>query len=534
MRGAGATTLAGVLQQHLRQRPQAPLLFAPEAGRQLSYATLARHSQQLGAWLQAQGISPGQRVALFLHNGQQTTSLFLSTMVAGYVVTPLNLLAHKTQLAWVIEHCEAKVLFTCRAHEAQLAQALTLVRQPPRVVVIDVDAPDLFISEPAPGPGASAASLHLQLPSLAPHQAALLMYTSGTTGTPKGVLLSHANLVASASAVARWHELGPADRCLSALPLYHINGQVIGTLAPFVAGGSIVSPHRFSASAWWSLVQDYGCTWINMVPTIVAYLLNAPATSTPQRFATLRFGRCASAPLPPEQQRAFEQRFGVPIIEAMGMTESASTVFCNPHDTRRRYGSPGLPCGVEAGVIAPDGQFLGAEQEGEIVLRGPNVMAGYYKAADKTAQAFTGDGWLKTGDLGRRDADGFYFITGRLKELIIKGGENIAPREIDEVLLRHPAVLEAAAFGIADPAYGQDIAAALVLKPGASAGEAELLAFAQQELGRYKAPRWIRLLPDLPKGPSGKVQRLKLQELGAPGVSAASGAVPTPSPASAG
>ena len=378
-----------------------------------------------------------------------------------------------------------------------------MARKPERVI-IDVDSAavlDGFEDLPpstVPRPNARASDI------------ALLMYTSGTTGAPKGVLLSHANLLAGARAVADWHGLTPRDRVLSSLPLYHINGQVIATLAPFVSGGGIVAPHRFSAGQWWDLVERHECTWINMVPTIIAYLLAGAET---KRFPRVRFGRSASAPLPPEQHRAFEQRFGIPVIEAMGMTECASIVFCNPHDESRRYGSPGLPCGVEAGVIDSAGRHLDAGETGEIVLRGPNVMAGYFKAPEKTAEAVDEAGWLRTGDLGHRDVDGFYFITGRLKELIIKGGENIAPREIDEALLRHPAVLEAAAVGVADPAYGQDVAAAIVLKPDADFDREAFASWCVEELGRYKAPRRLRVVDELPRGPSGKVQRLKLLDL---------------------
>jgi acyl-CoA synthetase (AMP-forming)/AMP-acid ligase II len=338
----------------------------------------------------------------------------------------------------------------------------------------------------------------------------LLMYTSGTTGTPKGVLLSHANLLASAHTVADWHQLTARDRVLSSLPLYHINGQVIATLTPFLSGGSIVAPHRFSVHQWWDLVAQHECTWINMVPTIIAYLL---AATEARSFPSVRFGRSASAPLPPEQHRAFEERFGIPVIEAMGMTECASIVFCNPHDDRRRYGSPGLPCGVEASVIDKTGRHLGTGEAGEIVLRGPNVMAGYFKSPEKTAETIDENGWLRTGDLGKRDEDGFYFITGRLKELIIKGGENIAPRDIDEALLRHPAIMEAAAVGVPHPAYGQDVAAAIVLHPGARFDRDEFARWCEEELGRFRAPTCVRVVKEMPKGPSGKVQRLKLVQL---------------------
>jgi long-chain acyl-CoA synthetase len=217
--------------------------------------------------------------------------------------------------------------------------------------------------------------------------------------------------------------------------------------------------------------------------------------------------------LPPEQHRAFEARFGISVLEAMGLTECASVAFANPlAPNARKLGSPGLPLGMEARVVAADGTVMGDGENGEIELRGPNVMLRYHDDADSTARTLRPGGWLATGDLGKRDADGFYFITGRLKELIIKGGENIAPREIDEALLRHPAVLEAAAVGVPDPEYGQEILACVVLKADAKCSEEALRAHCLAELGRYKTPKAFRFVAELPKGPSGKVQRLKLAD----------------------
>jgi acyl-CoA synthetase (AMP-forming)/AMP-acid ligase II len=503
-----AQTLADVLALHLRQRPDAPLLIAPEARLTLTYGGLAQHVDQLARFLQARRLKPGSKIGLFLHNGYQTTTLFLSTMCAGYVVTPFNLLAQRSGLAAVVRHSGVDLIFTSGAQVGTLKEALVDVTNAPEIVVIDVDAAeviDVASLPPLNARGGSKAS-----------DPALLMYTSGTTGTPKGVLLSHANLMAAATAVAEWHGLTPRDRVLSSLPLYHINGQVIATLSPFVSGGSIVNPHRFSVSQWWDLVAAHQCTWINVVPTIIAYLLNAPP-AVDRSFPSVRFGRSASAPLPPAHHRAFEDRFGIPVIEGMGMTECASMVFCNPQSGRRKYGSPGLPCGVEAAVISPAGEFLATDEPGEIVLRGPNVMAGYFADAARTAEAIKplgeGAAWLHSGDLGYRDADGFYFITGRLKELIIKGGENVAPREIDERLLAHADVLEAAAFGIPHAAYGQDIAVAVIAKPGCHLDEAALKAWCTAELGAFKTPSLWFVVDELPKGPSGKVQRLKLLEL---------------------
>ena len=499
-------TLRDVLARHVARQAERILLVAPETGHALTYGELDRQARVLARWLRAAGLERGDKVGLYLHNGYQTTLLFLGAMIGGYVIAPLNLLAQRSQLAYVLEHCDCKVLFTCRAHEAALAEALASVARPIEVIVIDPDARALFVESRLPPGG--------YVPVRA-DDPALLMYTSGTTGVPKGALLTHRNLIAAGRAVARWHGLTPADRCLSSLPLYHINGQVIATVTPFVSGGSIVAPHRFSVQRWWRDARRFRATWINMVPTIIAYLLNAADERRPPRVASLRFGRSASAPLPPDQHRAFERVFDVPVIEAMGMTESASVVFANPQDAAaRKYGSPGVPCGVEAKVVDVEtGHAVADGVAGEICLRGANVMAAYYKSHEQTAKAFDADGWLRTGDLGYRDADGYYFITGRLKELIIKGGENIAPREIDEALLRHPAVLEVAAVGIPDVNYGQDILACIVLKPGAQASEDELRQFCVTELGRYKTPKAFRFLAELPKGPSGKVQRLKLAEL---------------------
>jgi long-chain acyl-CoA synthetase len=499
-------TLRDVALAHAAKQADRTFLVAPETARTLTYGELDRQARLLARYLAAAGLERGDKVALYLHNGYQTALLFLGAIIGGYVVTPLNLLAQRSQLAYILEHCDCKVLFTSREYEKQLGEAMTEVRSRMQIVWIDVDAPELFREDDLP-----AASMA----NVAADDPALLMYTSGTTGVPKGALLTHRNLIAAAQCVAAWHGLTPEDRCLSSLPLYHVNGQVIATVTPFVSGGSVIAPHRFSVSAWWDTVERYEPTWINLVPTIVSYLVNAADPRRDYSFPGVRFGRCASAPLPPAQQRAFERTFGIPVIEAMGMTETTSVVFANPQDpAKRKYGSPGLPCGVEAKVVdLRSGHVVGANVAGEICLRGPNVLRGYYKEPELTAKAFDAEGWLRTGDLGYRDEDGYYFITGRLKELIIKGGENIAPREIDEALLKHPAVLEAAAVGIPDPNYGEDILACVVLRPGARLSEAELREFCLAELGRYKTPKAFKFIEELPKGPSGKVQRLKLQQL---------------------
>jgi len=482
-------------------------LYAPETGATLSYGQLAKEAHHFATWLEEQKISAHGHVGLYMQNGRQTSTVFLATMACGRVITPLNLLAPTDQLAWVLDHSDIEVLFYSPDKKQNLFLALEKTKRSFLLYELDPDALEGNFMQCQAG----------ILPAVQASQPALLMYTSGTTGTPKGVLLTHENLLHAARSMASWHSLSEVDTVLSSLPIYHINGQVISTITPFVSGGSVVAPHTFSVSSWWNLAIQYQCTWINMVPTIIAYLINAAksggALPSQDQLKSIRFGRSASAPLPPEHHREFESLFGITVIEGMGMTESASMVFCNPHDERRRYGSPGLPCGVEAKVIDPDGKLLGDKAVGEICLRGGNVLKAYYKAEAETAKAFDSEAWLKTGDLGMRDEDGFYFITGRLKELIIKGGENIAPREIDEAVLKHPAVLDAAAVGIPDNNYGQEIMVCIVLKPETSCSEEEMRQFCIQELGKFRTPKLILFMEDLPRGPSGKVQRLKLLDL---------------------
>jgi acyl-CoA synthetase (AMP-forming)/AMP-acid ligase II len=250
-----------------------------------------------------------------------------------------------------------------------------------------------------------------------------------------------------------------------------------------------------------------------VVPTLIAYLLHGDDPRGDGLDLTgLRFCRSASAPLPPEHQRAFESRFGIGVIETLGLTETAGPVLSNPLEcSQRKVGSPGQAFGNSVRIADPvEGRELPDGTVGELQVRGPNVMAGYYRDTVETERTFTADGWLRTGDLGYRDSDGFYFITGRLKELIIKGGENISPREIDEVLLRHPAVLEAAAVGVPDVDYGQKVVAGVTLRPGHSCTSEELIAHCHAFLGAFKSPTTIRFLDELPKGPSGKIQRLRL------------------------
>ncbi|MEK7736913.1 MAG: AMP-binding protein, partial [Pseudomonadota bacterium] len=479
-------------------------LIAAESGMTMTFAELQRTSRRLTHYLSSLGIRPGEKVALFMHNGYQACRLFIGAMYGGFCVTPLNLLAQSSQLEYVLEHSDARIVFVAPDQMERLDAALASVAREIRIVRCDIDAEE-FISAPD---GMD------DLPAVGEEDDALMMYTSGTTGKPKGVVLANRSVISGGQFVSAAHQLGPSDRVMSSLPLYHINAQIVTATSPLIHGGSLVLPHRFSVTHFWELVAQYRCTWINVVPTIISYLLNgSDPVERGLDIGGVRFCRSASAPLAPSQHRAFEDKFKIGVIETMGLTETAAPCFTNPLDpAKRKIGSPGQAYGNQARIVDPQGNALPPHETGEIMVRGPNVMKGYYKDPEETARASTADGWLHTGDLGHMDEDGFVFVTGRIKELIIKGGENIAPREIDEALLKHPAVLEAAAAGIPDPHYGQEIMACVVLKPGHQCSEAELRKFCLPALGKYKTPKIIRFLSELPKGPSGKVQRLKLLE----------------------
>jgi long-chain acyl-CoA synthetase len=486
-------TVRSLIDRAAAATPQAVYARATDSDQQLTYAELQRQCRRVAALLQAQGVAPGDTVSLVMPNGLGTLQLLLGAMHGGVCVNPVNLLSQPDAMRYVLDHSDCKLVL------ASADWAPTVRAVMPHLPVLEVD-PDTLVL-----PAGEVDTPEPDAPSTA-----LLMYTSGTTGNPKGVMLTQANLAANAQAIAAEHALGPQDRVLGVLPLYHINAFAVTMLAPLASGGSVAMAPKFSAARFWAQAADSGCTWINVVPTIISFLLEG-AVPPREQLARLRFCRSASSALPPEHLRAFEATFGIGVIETMGLTETVAPSFSNPLDpAQRKVGAVGRASGGEARVVDGQLQPLPDGTTGEITIRGPHVMKGYYKNPQATAESFTPDGWLRTGDLGHRDADGFFFVTGRIKELIIKGGENIAPREIDEALLKHPAVLDAAAVGIPDPHYGQEILACVVLREGMACDEAELRGFCEQQLGRYKTPKAFRFVADLPRGPSGKVQRRKL------------------------
>ena len=482
--------------------PDAVYALSTESAARLSFAELAAGTRRIGALLRRHGLGPGDTVSLVMPNGLQTLRILLGAMANGLIVNPVNLLSQAEQMRYVLGHSDCKLVVVAPEWEAPVRALLAALHHEAAVLVADPDALRL--------PGEDDAELAAM--PVAPSAVALLMYTSGTTGVPKGVMLTQGNLVANARSISAEHALTPADRVLGVLPLYHINAFAVTMLAPLAHGGSVAVAPRFSAARFWAQAIDHRCSWINVVPTMISFLLEGE-TPAAGRLAGIRFCRSASAALPPEHLLAFEARFGIGVIETMGLTECVAPCFSNPLEpSQRKLGSVGRASGCEARIIDSACMPLPDGQRGEIAVRGPNVMRGYFKDESATTAAFTPDGWLRSGDLGHRDGDGFFFVTGRLKELIIKGGENIAPREVDEVLLLHPAVREAAVVGVPDRHYGQEILAAVVLREGMVCSEEALRDFCLERLGRFKTPKNFRFVKELPRGPSGKVQRLKLLE----------------------
>ena len=497
-------TVTELVDAQAAARPGSTYFIATETGRTLTFGELRESCARVAGYLAGRGLGPGAHVALVMPNGLATLRILLGAMWGGYCVTPVNLLSSPEQMRYVLDHSDCALVFASPDWSAKVRDVVAKIERRLEVIEVDPDAAQL----PDEVASLSPRTFHLQ-----PSTLALLMYTSGTTGTPKGVMLTHGNLAANAHAISAEHRLGPEDRVTGILPLYHINAFAVTMLAPLAHGGSVAMPPKFSASRFWEMVRDFECTWLNMVPTVVSYLLEGPEPPR-EWLSRVRFCRSASAPLPPEHLLAFQDKFGVSVIETMGLTETVAPAFSNPCEpAARKVGAIGKPSGCEGRVVDERGNDVPDGMPGEIAIRGPQVTPGYYKNEAATNAAFFPGGWLRTGDVGHRDADGFFFITGRIKELIIKGGENIAPREIDEVLLRHPAVLDAAAVGIPDKHYGQEVIACVIRREGRACTEEELRAFCVERLGKYKAPKAIYFMAELPRGPSGKVQRLKLVEL---------------------
>lgn len=495
-----AGTVRDWLELRAADQANAPAYIFPDAPT-LTWADLRDEAAGIAARLAGMGLQKGDCVAVMLPNSRQGILCLFGALFGGFRTALINLVAGAEAIGYALAHSEAKLVLVGTAQTDLLGMATQAHDVSARIVTVGTQ-----IEWPAGTARGKLAELGAQEPSI-------LMYTSGTTGRPKGVLHTHASLLAGGWTATLAHDLTTEDRALCVLPIYHINGLCVTVIGTLFSGGSAVVCERFSGSQFWTLCKEHEVTWFSVVPTIISHLLHGKNDPDADTIARIRFGRSASSALAVETQAAFQARFGIPIIETMGLTETAAQILSNPLPPgTRKIGSPGTSFGNEVVILSKDLHPVSPGTEGEIAVRGPNVMTCYFRNPDATRETFTPEGWLRTGDLGRMDADGYVFVTGRLKELIIKGGENIAPREVDEALYGHPDVVEAAAFARPCAQYGERVEAAVKLRDGATVCSEDLLRLCQSKLGTFKCPDAIHILDDLPKGPSGKIQRLRLAE----------------------
>ena len=491
------STITELVDQFANETPNKNYLIDADLDLYVTYSQLQKDISNLGAYFEENNIKANDKVGFMLDNGYASTLLFIGAMYHGVVIVPLNVLAGSKQIKYTIDHSECKLIFSS---DFYISKFKTILESSNARVVQYSGIESLTF--------AKQTSVHLT--PTQPNSPAVLIYTSGTTGVPKGALLSHKNVLSGGRNTALAHEVVSTDISFCVLPLYHINAEMVSIASALVSNSCVVTVGKFSVSNFWQIIEKYQCTWFSVVPTIINYLLNDDFDVKTLNLKNLRFGRSASAPLSPEVHKKFEKTFNVKIIETMGLTETAAQILSNP-PSGGKHGSAGKAYGNEVRIIDDQGNYLSAGTTGELVIKGDNVLLEYFKNEEATTGAFSEDGYFLTGDLGVEDDEGFFFITGRKKELIIKGGENISPREIDDTLYKHNAVLEACTFGIEDDNYGEEISACVYLKDDLVANEAELLDLCKADLGEYKTPRQIIFVDEpLPKGPSGKIQRLKI------------------------
>ena len=519
-------------------RAEAPFLVRPENGETFSYAEMARRVGATARVLAARGVTHGTRVSVLLYNGPDFVWPYFAIWTLGAVACPINTGLKAEEIEYVVDHAESTVLVVDRRLLAPIEAIRGGLPRLRTVLVVD-GAPDAAawqgdaqhgLPSWAEALAPLAAEQDPGLPDEPPEgididDPAQIIYTSGTTGKPKGVILTQRNFLRDAEYIAGWHSLTEGDRAMCILPLFHVNGEVVTTVTPLWTGGSVVLPERFTASRHWEWISRFGVTWFSAVPTNLGILLNRPDEESDLKAHPrdqLRFCICGAAPLPVEVQRAFERRFGLLVIEGYGLSETTCYSTFNPHpppdvrrygedDGFRKIGSIGVAVGNELAILDEDDREVQLGASGEICLRGENVMAGYEKQPEETAAALA-HGWFHSGDIGYVDPDGYVYITDRKKDIIIRGGENIMPREIDEVLYRHPAVRDAATIGAPDPKYGERVVSFVVPKDGASCSPDELIAHCRTHLADFKVPAEVHLIDEIPKGPSGKLLRRELRE----------------------
>src|ERR1022692_550255 len=492
------TNLGSVLQQAAAEHADRPAVRMDDLV--LSYAQLRDAAGRVTSLLSSLGISPADRVAVMLPNVPAFPIVFYGTLGAGAIAVLMTPLLKSREVAYYLGDSGAKILFAWHAAAAEAAKgaAETGAR------VIEVNEPDLaaLLAGLAPVPAST---------DQAGDDDAVILYTSGTTGRPKGAELTHANLTGNAGlTAATLLNAGPDDVVMGCLPLFHVFGLTCGLNATIIGGGTLTLLPRFDPGKALEIVGRDKVTIFEGVPTMYAAMLHHPAHAQAE-VSSLRTCISGGAAMPMEIMRGFEQTFGCMILEGYGLSETSPVASFNHPGQVRKPGSIGTPVeGVEMRVVDVDGGDLAAGVIGEIAIRGHNVMKGYWGKPDATAEAIP-DGWLRTGDLAKVDDDGYFYIVGRKKDLIIRGGYNVYPREIEEVLHEHPAVAEVAVVGIPHVELGEEIGAAVQLKPGATATPDELRAFASERVAAYKYPRHVWLVHMLPKGPTGKILHREVQ-----------------------
>ncbi len=491
----------------------APALGAP--GRPvLDYRGLRAVVADTLATLNGLGIGRGDRVAIVLANGPEMAACYMAC-ASGLTSAPLNPAYRADEFEFYLQDLNAKALIV----EAGSASPAVAVAEKLGVRLIDLVAP-------AEGPagaytlvardGQGAAAPAAQGGHAHPDDVSMVLHTSGTTSRPKIVPLSQSNLVASATHIGRTLRFTPADRGLNIMPLFHIHGLIAGILAPLSAGSFVFCTPGFNALKFFAWMDESRPTWYTAVPTMhQAILSRAGKNADVIARHPLRFIRSSSSSMPPQVIAELEQVFGAPLIESYGMTEATHQMASNPLPPAvRKPGTVGIAAGPEVAIMGEDGALLPPGATGEIVIRGPNVTAGYENNAKANAEGWRG-GWFRTGDQGVMDAEGYVSITGRLKEIINRGGEKVSPREVDEILMDHPAVAQVVCFGMPHPKLGEEVAAAVVLREGQAATERELQAFVAGRAADDKVPKKILVLDEIPKGATGKLQRIGLaQKLG--------------------
>ena len=469
-------------------------IIAPETGASVSYDSLRAQVFDMAAALCAAGIGPADRVAITLPNGPATIVSFLAASLAG-TAAPLNPAYRCEEFRFYLDDTNARVLVAPPEGAEEARRAAQEKGLP--ILAAATDAAGVTRLAGASGPSVDFTP--------APDHTALVLHTSGSTGRPKRVPLTHFNLAVSIENIVNTYNLSPDDVSLCLMPLFHVHGLMASLMATFQSGGAVVAPARFNPLSFWRTVRDHRVTWYSAVPTIHQLILARIGAERPAGAEQLRFIRSCSAPLAPETAQRIEDLVGAPVLEAYGMTEASHQMASNPlPPAARKFGTVGCGTGVHISILDDQGNHLPSGGLGEVVIQGPNVIQGYENNPEANATSFA-DGWFRTGDQGILDAEGYLRLTGRLKELINRGGEKISPREIDEALLTHPAVAEAVAFGVAHPTWGEEVNAAVVLREPAS--EADLIAYCRDRLADFKCPKKVHVVESIPLTATGKIQR---------------------------